>query len=457
MRSLDDTIAAISTPLGQGGIGLVRMSGPDALRVARRLFRPGRGRTDVPWPPFRLRHGYITDPATGERVDEALAAYMPAPRTYTRQDVVEFNCHGGIVPLRRVLQLSLCEGARLAEPGEFTLRAFLNGRIDLAQAEAVLDIVGAHTEAALRLAVSQLGGRLSGEIRAAREPLVDALAYLEATIDFAEDEVPSMDIGPALRDAAESLRRILRGADQGIIYRQGIRAAIVGRPNVGKSSLLNALLQMDRAIVTPIPGTTRDTLEETLNLDGVPLVLVDTAGIANGSADAIERLGIERSRKAIQSADLILLVVDGSQPLQTGDLDIARLAEGRTALVVVNKRDLPSAADLNRFLPAAPRACVSALTGEGLDGLRRAILDRALGGEMLASDGILITSVRHKEALVRALRHVEKAEATFQQGLPADFVTIDLRAALDSLGEITGQAVSPDVLDSIFSNFCIGK
>lgn len=457
MRSLDDTIAAISTPLGQGGIGLVRMSGPDALRVARRLFRPGRGRTDVPWPPFRLRHGYITDPATDERVDEVLAAYMPAPRTYTRQDVVEFNCHGGIVPLRRVLQLALCEGARLAEPGEFTLRAFLNGRIDLAQAEAVLDIVGAHTEAALRLAVSQLGGTLSGEIRVAREPLVAALAYLEATIDFAEDEVPSMDIGPALREAAESLSRILRGADQGIIYRQGIRAAIVGRPNVGKSSLLNALLQMDRAIVTPIAGTTRDTLEETLNLDGVPLVLVDTAGIVNGSDNAIERLGMERSRDAVRRADIILLVVDGSEPLQPEDWEIAGMSEGRSAVMVVNKRDLPAMADVSEFLSTAPQARVSALTGEGLDELRQAILDKALGGEVLASDGILVTSARHKEALARALRHVEKAEATLRQGLPADFVTIDLRAALDDLGEITGQAVSPDLLDSIFSNFCIGK
>jgi tRNA modification GTPase len=457
MRSLDDTIAAISTPLGQGGIGLVRMSGPDALRVARRLFRPGRGRTDVQWPPFRLRHGYITDPATDERVDEVLAAYMPAPRTYTRQDVVEFNCHGGIVPLRRVLQLALREGARLAKPGEFTLRAFLNGRIDLAQAEAVLDIVGAHTEAALRLAVSQLGGRLSGEIRSAREPLMAALAYLEATIDFAEDEVPPQDVGPALREAAGSLIRILRGADQGIIYRQGIRAAIVGRPNVGKSSLLNALLQMDRAIVTPIPGTTRDTLEETLNLHGVPLVLVDTAGIANGSDNAIERLGMERSRDAVRRADIILLVVDGSEPLQPEDWEIVGMSEGRSAVVVVNKRDLPAMADLSEFLSAAPQARVSALTGEGLDELRQAILDKALGGEVLASDGILVTSARHKEALARALRHVEKAEATFREGLPADFVTIDLSAALDDLGEITGQAVSPDLLDSIFSNFCIGK
>ena len=456
MRSLDDTIAAISTPLGQGGIGLVRMSGPDALHIARRLFQPGRS-GDRAWPPFRLRHGFVVDPSTGERVDEVLAAYMPAPKTYTRQDVVEINGHGGIVPLRQVLQLALREGARLAEPGEFTLRAFLNGRIDLAQAEAVLDIVSAHTEAALRLAVGQLGGQLSGEIRSVRERLVCALAYLEATIDFAEDEIPPQDVDSTLDEAADSLASLVRGADQGIIYRQGIHAAIVGRPNVGKSSLLNALLRVDRAIVTPIPGTTRDTLEETLNLDGVPLVLVDTAGIANGTADAIERLGVERSRDAALRADLILLVVDGSEPLEAADWDIVQMAERRPVVIVVNKRDLPLAADLEGFLPSAPRVRVSALTDEGLDELKEVVLDKALGGEILQSDGILVTSVRHKEALARALERVRTARATLSAGLPADFVTIDLRAALDALGEITGQTVAPDMLDRVFSNFCIGK
>lgn len=456
MRSLDDTIAAISTPLGQGGIGLVRMSGPDALRIARRLFRPSRG-GDGAWLPFRLHHGFVVNPSTGERVDEALAVHMAAPKTYTRQDVVELNVHGGIVPLRRVLQLALREGARLAEPGEFTLRAFVNGRIDLAQAEAVLDIVNAHTEAALRLAVGQLGGRLSGEIQAVRERLVGALAYLEATIDFAEDEIPPQDVESTLGEAASSLDHLLRGADQGIIYRQGIRAAIVGRPNVGKSSLLNALLREDRAIVTPIPGTTRDTLEEALNLEGVPLVLVDTAGIANGTSDAIERLGVERSRDAALRADLILLVVDGSEPLEAEDWDIAQMAKKRPVVAVVNKRDLPLAADLEGFLPSAPRVGVSALTGEGLDELKEVILDQTLGGQVLPSDGILVTSIRHKEALARAVDRVRTARATLRAGLPADFVTIDLRAALDALGEITGQTVARDMLDSIFSRFCIGK
>jgi len=457
MKSLDDTIAAISTPLGHGGIGIVRMSGPDALPIARRLFRPSRRRAAARWPAFRLRHGFIVDPATDARVDEVLVAYMPAPRTYTRQDIVEINGHGGIVALRRILELALREGARLAEPGEFTLRAFVNGRIDLAQAEAVLDIVNAHTDAALRLAVGQLEGRLSSEVRRVRACLLSVLAYLEATIDFVEDEVPPRDVGPVLNIGADVLRNLLRGADQGIIYRHGIRTAIVGRPNVGKSSLLNALLRTDRAIVTPIPGTTRDTLEETLNLKGVPFVLVDTAGIVGATTDPVEQLGIERSRRAVRQADLVLVVVDGSEPLRPEDAAIAELTQGRAGIVVVNKCDLPTAADLEGFLPDAPRVRISALTGEGLDDLRAAMLNLALGGEVMAGEGILVGSVRHKDALARALDHLEKAQATLRQGLPADFVAIDLRAALDALGEITGQTITADLLDSIFSNFCIGK
>ncbi len=456
MRSLDDTIAAISTPIGQGGIGLVRMSGPDALTIAQALFQPARGKADADWKPFHLRYGHIVDPADEQPVDEVLVSYMPAPHTYTRQDVVEINCHGGIVPLRKVLELVLHQGARLAEPGEFTLRAFLNGRIDLAQAEAVLDIVNAHTEAALRLAVDQLDGLLSREVRQVRERLVSVMAYLEATIDFVEDEIPPRDVAPDLREALDTLKRLLRGADQGIIYREGIRTAIIGRPNVGKSSLLNALLRADRAIVTPIPGTTRDTLEETLNLSGIPLVLVDTAGIARASTDLVERLGIERSRDALRRADLILMVIDGSQPLEQEDVEIARLAEGRPTVVAVNKTDLPEAADFN-FLQGAPRARVSALTGEGLDALQETILGKVLGGEVLQSDSILVTSTRHKEALSRAVEHVQGTLQTLEQGLPADFVTIDLRAALDHLGEITGQTFTEDLLDNIFSNFCIGK
>jgi tRNA modification GTPase len=461
MLALDDTIAAISTPVGEGGIGLVRLSGPEALGIVQGFFAPGR-RTDLlstspTLIPHRLIYGHVVDPATEEVVDEVLVAHMPAPHTYTRQDVVEVNCHGGVVPLRRVLELCLCSGARLAEPGEFTLRAFLNGRIDLAQAEAVLDVVQARTNVGLRLAVDQLGGQLSDEIRQARAQLVDVLAWLEAAIDFAQDEIPERDVGPDLQVARETLERLLAGADRGIIYRHGLRTAIVGRPNVGKSSLLNALLRTSRAIVTPIPGTTRDTLEETLNLNGVPLVLVDTAGIRAASDDPVEQLGIERSRVALASADLALVMVDGSEPLTAADADIAALACDKTALVVVNKCDLPAVTDAHQLLPACPHLHVSALTGQGLSTLEEAIVETVFAGQAIASDAVLVSSPRHKEAIHRALEHVIAAQATLAEGLPADFVSIDVTSAVNALGEITGETAHEDMLAQIFSRFCIGK
>ncbi|MFQ6057254.1 MAG: tRNA uridine-5-carboxymethylaminomethyl(34) synthesis GTPase MnmE [Anaerolineae bacterium] len=451
---MDDTIAAISTPLGEGGIGIVRLSGREALPILRQLFRGVRG--DGVLASRHLYYGHIVDPASGEAVDEVLVSYMRAPYTYTRQDVVEINAHGGIVPLRRILELTLRHGARLASPGEFTVRAFLNGRLDLAQAEAVLDIVQAKTEAGLRVAVDQLGGRLSQEVQAVRAQLVDVLAYLEATIDFPEDEVPPQDIAPALGRARARIEGLLAHADQGIIYRQGIRAAIVGRPNVGKSTLLNALLRTERAIVTPLPGTTRDTLEETMNLRGVPLVLVDTAGIA-ATEDLVERLGVERSREALRRADLALLVVDGSEPLTEADREIAGLVGQRSAILVINKTDLPQALTSLDLLPDAPRVRISALTGEGLETLEEAMVEAVFSGRVVASDEPLVSNPRHKVLLQRALEHVASAQEAHGRGLPADFIAIDLTAAVNALGEITGETVSGDLLEAIFSHFCVGK
>ena len=382
---------------------------------------------------------------------------MKAPRTYTRQDVAEINCHGGVVPLRRILELCLRQGARLASPGEFTLRAFINGRIDLAQAEAVLDIVRAKTEAGLRVAVGQLEGRLSDQVRALRRQLVDVLAYLEAIIDFEDDEIPEQDIAPDLEGARRQLEKLLAHADRGMIYRQGIRAAIVGKPNVGKSSLLNALLRTSRAIVTPIPGTTRDTLEETLNLQGIPLVLVDTAGIVAETEDVIEQLGIERSQRALAQADLALLVVDGSEPLTEADRRIAALAAGKTAILVVNKIDLPRTGGSLGLLPEATRVEVSALTGEGLEELEEAIVEVVFSGQVLASDEPLVSSPRHKDILQRALDHVASAQGAHTRGMPADFVAIDLTSAANALGEITGETITEDLLEVIFSEFCVGK
>ncbi len=445
MVSLDDTIAAISTPIGEGGIGIVRMSGPEALAILRHLFSPSalqRSNVDSSnLEPYHLHYGHIIDPATGEVVDEVLAVHMPSPRTYTRQDVVEIDAHGGIVAVRRILALCLEHGARLAEAGEFTLRAFLNGRIDLAQAEAVLDVVRAKTDRALQTAVGQLAGHLSERVRSVRALLLDVLAHVEAGIDFFEDELPARDVAADLGQAAVELEDLLAGADRGIIYRQGVRAAIVGRPNVGKSSLLNCLLRTSRAIVTDIPGTTRDTLEETLNLNGVPVVLVDTAGIAATTDDPIERLGIERSRQALDQADLAVLVLDASEPLTDADRAIAGLIGCKPAIVALNKTDLVRPGEDRNLTSVltAPAVSISALTGQGIDALEEAVVETVLSGQVTASDLPVVSNPRHKERLSRALEHVEAALAAARAGLTADLVAIDLAAAVHALGQVTGQ------------------
>jgi tRNA modification GTPase len=456
MLSLDDTIAAISTPLGEAGIGIVRLTGPDAARILHKIFLSKSAGDGLQ--PRHLYYGHVMDPCTGEYVDEVLGVHMPAPHTYTRQDVVEINGHGGIVALRRILGLCLQQGARPAERGEFTARAFLNGRLDLAQAEAVLDVVQARTEKSLQAAMGQLAGNLSGKIRSVRAILVDALAHLEASIDFEKDEIPDRDIGPDLDHAHRLLRNLLVDADQGIIYRQGVRAAIVGRPNVGKSSLLNQLLRTSRAIVTDIPGTTRDTLEETLNLKGVPVVLVDTAGITAAAEDPIERLGIERSRHALAEADLALLVIDASQPLTDADHTIAALVGDKPAISVLNKVDLLERTPGATYaLAEGVSVAISALTGDGLEALEDAIIETVFSGQVSPSPAPVVTSARHKHALEQALEHVDAARTASREGLFADLVSIDLVAAINVLGEITGQTASDDLIESIFSRFCIGK
>jgi len=442
-----DTIAAISTPLGEGGIGIVRLSGGDAATIAAKVFTRHLSNR-------RLVYGHIIDPATNEVIDEVLVAYMATPHTYTREDVVEINCHGGPLPLQRILELVLRYGARLANPGEFTLRAFLNGRIDLAQAESVLDIVRAKTAASLRLAVDGLGGRLSQALKEVRSQLMGVLAYLTARIDFPEDEVEEQEVIPKLENAREQLRELISSAEAGVVYRHGVRTAIVGRTNVGKSSLLNRLLRQSRAIVTDIPGTTRDTLEEVVNIKGVPFVLIDTAGIVQ-SKDLVESLGIERSRKAIEQADFILFVIDASEPLRNADRDIIHLLSQKEVLMAANKSDLPPKADLDN-LPW-PKVSISALTGAGLVELEQRMVERVLGGKVFASDALLVSNPRHKSALERAQSHLEQALADIEAQVPDDFVTIDLTAALNALGEITGETVTDELLETIFSNFCIGK
>lgn len=442
-----DTIAAISTPLGEGGIGIVRLTGAEALSIAEAIFS-GK------FSDRRLSYGHIIDPQTGERVDEVLVSYMATPHTYTREDVVEINCHGGPLPLQRILQLALHRGARLAQPGEFTLRAFLNGRIDLAQAESVLDVVRARTDASLRLAVQGLSGRLSSAIRDLRQPLLSALAYLTARIDFPQDEISSQNVAEPLNEALRTLRELISTADAGMVYRCGVKTAIVGRPNVGKSSLLNRLLREDRSIVTPVPGTTRDTVEEVANLGGVPFVLVDTAGIIH-SKDPVESLGVERSRLAVEQADLVLVMIDVSQPITDADREIAALAGNRATLVVANKCDLPHQADPGEL--GRESVCTSALSGEGLSHLEDKMVELALGGRIVVSDAPMVNNPRHKDALERAGKSLDQALHDLQGGTPDDFVTIHLTASLNALGEITGETVQEDLLETIFSDFCIGK
>ncbi len=458
MYSLDDTIAAIATSIGYSGVGIIKVSGPESRVIARQLFRSAKGLTD--FQPYRLHYGQIVDPVTNQPVDEALVVYMPKPHSYTCQDIIEIQAHGGIMPLRRILQLVLSRGARLAEAGEMTLRAFLNGRLDLAQAEAVLDIIEAKTDAALRVANEQLGGTLSAQVKGVRANLLNTLAYLEASIDFVEDEIPLQAVVPPLESAAGQLDTLVQSADYGQIYRQGVRAAIVGRPNVGKSSLLNALLRGNRAIVTDIPGTTRDTLEETVNVDGIPLVLVDTAGIRAQVSDEVERIGVDRSRAALNRADIALMVIDSSMPLEEADWEIAAAIGKKSAILVINKTDLTAANTPNnpsKLLPDAPRVHISALTLDGIDTLESQITDIVFSGGVTPSDTPLVSNPRHKALLEQSLGYVKSAIAAYEAALSADLVSIDVRGAVESLGEITGETVTEDLLDTIFSNFCIGK
>ena len=472
----NDTIAAIATPPGIGGIGVVRVSGTDAFTLVEPLFRQPGGRTGLP-PSHLLAYGHIVDPATGEIIDEVLVAFMNAPRTYTSENVVEIQGHGGPLVLQRILRLVLARGARMANAGEFTLRAFLNGRLDLAQAEAVMDLIGAQTEAGQRLAMQQLQGRVSAQVQEARHAILAVLARIEASIDFPEEDVPTpqpAELAPMIAIAQERVGALLAGSEQGRLYRQGLRTAIIGRPNVGKSSLLNALLRSERAIVTPIAGTTRDTVEEVANLHGIPLHLIDTAGITP-SDDPVEQMGVQRSRAAAESADVVLLVFDGSEKLTDQDRDVCvelrtmgfgmgtgvvGTGTSRQVVVVVNKADcvqqLEREAPRNLW-PEAPIVATSTLTGQGLAELEETIANLVLAGKTLHSSSVLVTSMRHQEALRRATEHLRASLVPLEQGLPLDFVSIDLRAAYDTLGEITGETASDDLLDRIFSEFCIGK
>ena len=450
------TICAVSTPPGEGGIGIIRVSGRDAVLIASGIFRPRTESGPALGASHTLRYGHVVDPATGELVDEALMSVMRAPATYTREDVVEINCHGGMVPLCRTMDLLVAAGARQAEPGEFTKRAFLNGRIDLAQAEAVMDIIRAKTDLALRAANEQLLGGLSAEISVLRDQLVSIIASVEARIDFPEDteSEDGKTLGEKVTRVLDGINGLLASASFGRILRDGFATAIVGRPNVGKSSLLNALLRQDRAIVTEVPGTTRDVLEEYVNVAGVPLRILDTAGIRH-SHDVVEQEGIRRSLAAMESADIVLVVLDGSQPLMPEDRRVLDEVNVKNAIVVINKSDLPRKLEANG--QPETRIAVSCRTGAGLEDLRRSIGDLVKKGTVASREHAWAVNQRHRTALEQTKESLQRALETITSGLSLEFIAVDLREALDSLGLIIGATYTEDILERIFNDFCIGK
>ncbi|GAB4487728.1 MAG: tRNA uridine-5-carboxymethylaminomethyl(34) synthesis GTPase MnmE [Thermodesulfovibrionales bacterium] len=455
----EDTIAAISTPVGPGGIGIVRMSGPLAIPIADRIFR-ATGKKPSAAKGFSLLHGRVIDPENRGVLDEALLSVMKGPRSYTREDVVEISCHGGMVAVSRLLELVLSQGARLAEPGEFTKRAFLNGRISLTQAEAVLDIIQARTEESMRIAVSQLQGGLAEKLAAARESLISIAALAEAHIDFPEEEIPPADVGrfiqgiARLRQEIEALSSTYADAR---FFRDGLSVAIIGRPNVGKSSLLNRLLLKDRAIVTETPGTTRDVIEDFLNINGLPVKIMDTAGIRE-SDERIEQEGIRRSLQAAEDADFVIVMLDGSSPLVQEDRDLLDRVAAEKAIVAVNKSDLPQRLDLDdASLAGMTCLSISAATGDGISRLKDVVYSKNLRNWDKEREGVVVTNLRHKTSLDRAARALERAERSLSSGRPLELFAIDLRDAIDSIAEIAGAVTADEILDRIFSRFCIGK
>lgn len=460
MNSLDDTIAAISTPVGQGGIGIVRLSGPEAVEIADKIFIPHKGEKISRARTKSIRYGHIIDPKSAQTVDEVLVWAMRAPHSYTREDVVEINCHGGMVSVRRILEILLKEGARLADPGEFTKRAFLNGRISLSEAESVLDLINAKTEESMRVAVEQLKGGLSKKISRMRDTLVEICAHAEAHIDFPEDEIEtetSPGMGVHLQDMKKALEGLARTFQEARFFRDGLAVAIVGRPNVGKSSLLNALLKKDRAIVTEVPGTTRDQIEEFININGLPIRIVDTAGIRH-SDETVEKEGIRRSLDALNSADFVIALFDGSEQLKHEDLELVQRIKEKNAVIAVNKSDLPL-----KLSPDAvqkwgkPCLFISALTGERIDNLKDVLFDANLKDWKEEREGVIITNIRHKTALNNASSALGRALEALSKNLPLEIYALELRDALDALGEIIGTVTTDDILNKIFSEFCIGK
>ena len=452
----EDTIAAISTPLGEGGVGVVRISGPGSLAILRKLIPSHK---PLGLESHRLYLETIKAPESGKTLDRAFVAYMKPPKTYTGEDVVEISCHGGVAVLNSVLRSAISCGARLAQKGEFTKRAFLNGKIDLAQAEAVISLVKARTEEGALLAADQLFGSLSARIKAIRNKTLDLLSRIEASIDFPDDvEGVGEGVKKGTAEMIAEVDNLLKTADAGQVMRNGVPAAIIGKPNVGKSSLLNALLKQDRAIVSHTPGTTRDTVEETVSINGIPVLVMDTAGLRH-AGDDLEVLGAERARRAIEKAGLLIVVLDASESLTGEDDAILNAARGKRAVVAMNKIDLGDRVGedkINKALPGAPIFRISALKGSGIDQLEAGIFSTLTGGTQLTEVPV-VTTMRQKQCLIKAREALSRAFESAQKGVQEDLISIDLRDAAASLGEVTGEMVSGEVIDRMFEEFCVGK
>lgn len=453
-----DTIAAISTPIGEGGISIVRLSGEDAVAIANKLFK-GADLTKVPT--HTIHYGHIVDPKTQEVVDETMVSVLRAPKTFTREDMVEINCHGGMIVTNDILQLLLANGARMADPGEFTKRAFMNGRIDLTQAESVMDIVRAKTDKSRQVAMTQLAGGLLEKIKTMRQELLDTMAHEEVNIDYPEydmDDLTSQEMKKKAQEVSKQIEQLLQTAQEGKIIRNGLATAIVGRPNVGKSSLLNYLTQDDKAIVTDIAGTTRDTLEEYVSVKGVPLKLIDTAGIHH-TEDKVEKIGVERSKKAIKEADLVLLLLDASQDLTAEDKRLLDLTANKKRIIILNKQDLGTkiSQEMIKNLTDNPIIVTSILKQKNMDALENAIEKLFFSGIENYQNQILVTNQRQAGLLAKAKQSLEDVISGINDAMPLDLVQIDLKNAWDTLGEITGESAPDELITQLFSQFCLGK
>ena len=457
---IDDTIAAIATAPGEGGIGIIRISGEKSVEVAQSIFKSMSGKAIKEYNTRTLIYGNIVD--NENTIDEVLLAYMKGPNSYTAEDVIEINCHGGFISVKKILELILSKDVRLADAGEFTKRAFLNGRIDLSQAEAIIDVIKSKTDMAHEVAQSQLEGSLAKKIRELRNNVTEVLAHLTVSIDFSEEDVEEITYQTLEEKSSElrnEIKKLYDTAESGKILRDGLKTVIVGKPNVGKSSLLNSILGENRAIVTEIPGTTRDVIEEFVNIKGIPLKIVDTAGIRE-TEDIVEKIGVQKSKESIDSADLVIIVLDSSKQLTDEDLEILQSAQSKKTIILLNKIDLDQVideAEIEKFVDKENIIKISALKNEGIEQIHDKIESMVFAGDVKNSSSVVITNSRHKDALFKAYNSINDAIDGIMQRLPYDFIEVDFKNIWDYLGYINGDTVQEDLLDTIFSNFCIGK